>query len=60
MADKIIRVGKHRYVIGIMKTGAGDKMYTVQRDNSMSLKLFKKLSDIQYTYPNLKGKLKGI
>lgn len=43
-----------------MKTGAGDKMYTVQRDNSMSLKLFKRPSDIQYTYPNLKGKLKGI
>ena len=56
-SDQIITVGKHTYIIGECKDYEGDTLYTVQRNNSTSLKYFNNREDIQYSYPNLKGML---
>ena len=55
--DEIITVGKNTYTIGECKDYDGDTFFTVQRNNSTSLKYFNTKEDIQYSYPNLKGML---
>lgn len=57
---KKIKVGKHTYIIGTTKGFGSRIFYSVQRDDSKTLKTFDKKSDIPYSYPNLRGKLKGI
>ena len=57
--NKVIKVGNKTYHVGTRETING-KFYDVNIAGSMTINTFKKKSDIQYKYPTLKGKLKGV
>jgi len=57
MADKVIKVGKHKYNVGVMDTRHSGKYYTVNKQGSMSVNTFRSKADIIHHYPNLKGKI---
>lgn len=60
MSDKVIKVGKHKYNVGVLHTKHNGKYYTVNKQGLMAVNKFRSKTDIVHHYPNLKGLLKGV